>query len=105
MSVSQSDLDSFHQFASQALTERGPVVSLEGLFDEWRARRANAETIASNHGEVDDEGAARVRELADLRGKVQEAKAASRRGESAELDIDQVVREVTKELAAEGIRE
>jgi hypothetical protein len=45
------------------------------------------------------------RELAEAKAKVLEAKAASQRGETAELDIDRLIQEVTDELAAEGIRE
>jgi hypothetical protein len=80
----QLDLNAFHAFIDGRLGQVPDSVSLEDALTEFRAYQ---------------------RELAEARGKVQEAKAASRRGESAELDIDQVVREVTDELAAEGIRE
>jgi hypothetical protein len=43
------------------------------------------------------------RELRDLRTKLKEAEASSARGESEELDVETLVSEVTRELAADGI--
>jgi hypothetical protein len=80
----QLDFDAFHAFLDGRIGQAPGSFSLEDALSEFRAYQ---------------------RELADARAKVVEAKVVSKRGESAELDIDQVVREVTEELAAKGIRE
>ena len=43
------------------------------------------------------------RELHDLRKKLRQAEASSARGESQELDLESLIAEVTRELAAKGI--
>ena len=43
------------------------------------------------------------KELHNLRGKLKEAEASSARGESEELDVETLIVEVNRELAAEGI--
>jgi len=43
------------------------------------------------------------RQLEDLRGKLRQAEASSARGESEDFDIEQLITEMTAELAAEGI--
>lgn len=80
----RTEQDAFNAFIDGRLGRVRSGLSLEGALTEFRAYQ---------------------RELADARAKVQEAKEPSRRGESAELDVDQLVQEVTDELAAEGIRE
>ena len=79
-----TERDAFNAFIDGRLGQDRGVLNLEDALNEFRAYQ---------------------RELADARAKVKEAKASSSRGESAELDIDQLVQEVTDELAAEGIRD
>ena len=43
------------------------------------------------------------RQLEDLRRKLREAESSSARGESADFDVEELIAEVTAELAAEGI--
>jgi hypothetical protein len=43
------------------------------------------------------------KQLNELRVKLREAEASSARGESAELDVEELIAEVTEQLAAEGI--
>lgn len=80
----QVERDAFNAFIDSRFGQSGDELSLEIALTEFRAYQ---------------------RELAEARAKVQEAKAASRRGESAELNVEQLVQQVTDELAAEGIRE
>ena len=70
MSVSQSDLDSFHHFASQAITQSGADVSLDHLLNEWRARQEHDETIVSIRRGVADAEAGRVRDLAEVDAQI-----------------------------------
>ena len=70
MSISQSDLDSFHHFASHELSQRGAGLSLEDLLDKWRAEREHAETIASIRRGVKDANAGRMHDLADVDTKI-----------------------------------
>jgi hypothetical protein len=66
MSVNQSQLDSFHQFAVQVLAQRGEDVSLEDLLVEWRAKQDREETIASVRRGVNDADAGRIRDAAEV---------------------------------------
>jgi hypothetical protein len=66
MSVNQSDLDSFHQFAVRALAQQGDDLSLEDLLEQWRAQHDRAETIASVRRGVDDASAGRIRDAAEV---------------------------------------
>lgn len=43
------------------------------------------------------------RELCDLRQRLRQAEASSARGESEELDVEALIADVTRQLAAEGI--
>ena len=80
----QIERDAFNAFIDSRLGQTSGELGLEDALGEFRAYQ---------------------RELADARAKVQQAKIASSQGESAELDIDQLVHEVTDDLNAEGIRE
>jgi hypothetical protein len=66
MSVNQSDLDSFHQFAVRALAQQGEDLSLEDLLEQWRAQQDRAETIASVRRGVGDASAGRIRDAAEV---------------------------------------
>jgi len=79
-----TERDAFNAFIDSRLGQASNSLRLEDALTEFRAYQ---------------------KELAGARAKVQEAKASSQRGESEELDIDQLVQEVTNELAAEGIRD
>jgi hypothetical protein len=80
----QSDRNEFNAFVDNLLASVRKDVSLEDALNEFRAYQ---------------------RELFDARSKISAAKASSKRGESGELDIEQVILEVTNELAEEGIRD
>ena len=66
MQITQSDLDSFHSFASRELTNGGRAHSLEDLLQEWRCKQEEVETIASIRRGIDDAEAGRVQSLADV---------------------------------------
>ena len=71
MIINQSDLDSFHQFASRAIAQGGQGLSFEDLVAQWyeqqgHAQRERAETIASVQRGVDDAEAGRLREAAEV---------------------------------------
>lgn len=79
-----TERDEFNAFLDARIGQVTRVSSLEDALREFREYQ---------------------RELAAAREKVREARAARDRGEVAELDIDQLIGEVTEELAAEGIRD
>lgn len=79
-----SDRVQFNAFIDNLLASVRKDVTLESALNEFRAFQL---------------------ELADARSKVSAAKVSSRQGESTELDIEQIIAEVTEELAAEGIRD
>ena len=76
--------DAFNAFLDGRLAQAQAPGSLEDALREFRAYQG---------------------ELAAARQKVQEARAARDRGETGELDIDELIQQVTEELAAEGIRD
>ena len=80
----QSERDAFNAFLDSRMGKIRSGFSLEDAIVEFRAYQ---------------------QELADAQAKVQEAKASTARGESQELDIDELVQEVTEELIADGILE
>ncbi len=80
----QSERDAFKAFLDSRMSKIRSGFSLEDAVVEFRAYQ---------------------QELADVQAKVQEAKTSSARGESQELDIDQLVHEITEELIADGIHE
>jgi hypothetical protein len=79
-----SDRNEFNAFIDNLLASVRKNVSLEDALNEFRAYQ---------------------QELLDARSKIAAAKASSKRGESTELDIEQVILEVSNELAEEGIRD
>lgn len=80
----QIERDAFNAFMDSRLGQTSGELGLEDALCEFRAYQ---------------------RELADARAKVLQAKTSSRRGKSAELDVEQLVQEVTADLNASGIRE
>jgi hypothetical protein len=80
----RAECDAFNAFVDHRFGRAADAASLEDALAEFRAYQ---------------------RELTAARAKVQEAKDSSRRGESTELDIEQLIQEVTDDLAAEGIRD
>lgn len=80
----QTERDAFNTFIDSRMAKVRSSLSLEDALSEFRAYQ---------------------QELANAQAKVQEAKVCREQGESAELDIEQVVQEVIEELAADGIRE
>jgi predicted transcriptional regulator len=63
MSISQSDIDSFHAFAMQQLPTCGPGQQLEDLARKWQLQREQEETLASIRRGVADAEAGRVQSL------------------------------------------
>lgn len=80
----QNDRDAFNAFLEMRLNKVNTGLSLENALAEFRAYQ---------------------QELRDVQAKVQEAKFSSERGESQELDIAELIYEVTEQLAAKGTRE
>jgi hypothetical protein len=66
MTVSQSDLDSFHHFASLELTSHDTAQTWEDLLDRWRSQKEHAETIKSISRGAQDADAGRLRDLATV---------------------------------------
>jgi hypothetical protein len=66
MTINQSDLDSFHVFASEALSRTGRELNLEDLVQQWCAQHEREETIASIQRGVDDAEAGRIRDLGEV---------------------------------------
>jgi hypothetical protein len=66
MSISQSELDSFHQFALEALGRSGHEVSLEDLVRQWHAQQEHEATLASVSRGVQDADAGRTRDVVDV---------------------------------------
>ena len=56
MTMSQSELDSFHNFATNILAHGNRDISLEDLVSQWHSQREHAETLAS----IRDETAAAI---------------------------------------------
>jgi hypothetical protein len=63
MSLSQSDIDRFHQFASQELTQLGPDQDLEEIVKRWQTQREQAEALASIRRGVEDAEAGRFQDI------------------------------------------
>jgi hypothetical protein len=70
MMVTQSDLDSFHDFATNFLARADRDLSLEELITKWRAEREYAETVDSICRGVADAHAGRVRDLSEVDQKI-----------------------------------
>jgi hypothetical protein len=66
MSITQHDIDSFHQFASQQLPLCGTGADLEELLKRWQQRREEEETVASIQRGIADVEAGRVATLAEV---------------------------------------
>jgi hypothetical protein len=79
-----SDRDAFNAFLEKRLSKISSGLSLEDVLVEFRAYQ---------------------QELAAVQAKIQEAKDSSRRGESQELNVEELFHEITEEMAAEGIHE
>ncbi|HEX4000445.1 MAG TPA: hypothetical protein VHX65_17975 [Pirellulales bacterium] len=73
MIVSQSDIDSFHQFATRAISERGLGLSLEELLEQRHAEQEREETIESVRRGVEDADAGRVRSIAEVDKAIRDA--------------------------------
>ena len=82
MSVTQRELDRFHQFVSQHLQNGATNLSLEEILGQFRAYQ-------------DD--------VARLHRELQQSIEEGRRGEARPLDVDELMAEVREELAEEGI--
>jgi hypothetical protein len=66
MSVNQNDLDDFHQFASQELTQPRHALNLEDLVKRWNEQREQTETIESIRRGVVDAESGRIRDIEDV---------------------------------------
>jgi hypothetical protein len=77
-----TEAELFYHYVGQQMSSHGPDTSLKGLLNGYVEYR---------------------RQVGNLRQKLRAAEASSARGESTELDIEQLIAEVTHELAAEGI--
>jgi predicted transcriptional regulator len=70
MTINQSDLDSFHQFATHLLGQAGQDLSLERMIAMWQAEREQKETIESIRRGLADAAAGRVQDLTDVDAKI-----------------------------------
>jgi hypothetical protein len=70
MSISQSELDSFHSFASYELATTGAAESWPDLLAKWQAQREHNETVSSIRRGVQDAEAGRVRDLTEIDNQI-----------------------------------
>jgi hypothetical protein len=70
MTVNQSDLDSFHDFATNFLSHTESSFSLEELILKWRAEREVTETVESIRRGSADAQAGRLHDLAEVDEKI-----------------------------------
>jgi hypothetical protein len=70
MIVNQSDIDSFHNFATHLLAMTGGDLSFDELLSQWRAEREQAETVESVRRGIADAEAGRLHDLADVDAKI-----------------------------------
>jgi hypothetical protein len=70
MIVNQSDLDSFHDFATRLLATTVGDLSLDDLLSQWQAKREQAETVESVRRGVADADAGRLHDLTDVDAKI-----------------------------------
>ena len=70
MTMSQSELDSFHNFATNILAHGNRDISLEDLVSQWHSQREHAETLASIRRGLDDAGAGRVHDIDDVDAQI-----------------------------------
>jgi hypothetical protein len=68
--ITQSDLDSFHQFATNALSAGACDLSLQALLDQWHKRHDAEDTIASIKRGVADAEAGRAKRLVEVDAKI-----------------------------------
>ena len=80
MIVNQSDLDSFHDFATHLLAKTGTDLSMDELLSQWFAEREQVETIESIRRGVVDADAGRVHTLAEVDLKIRRELGFSVRG-------------------------
>jgi hypothetical protein len=66
MSVNQDDLDSFHDFATNLLSDSGSTLSLEEMIKKWRDERELSATIASVRRGIADVEEGRLRDFAGV---------------------------------------
>src|SRR3954452_14394377 len=66
MIVNQSDLDSFHDFATHLLAKANVDLSLDEIVIRWCAEREQSATVESIPRGVADADAGRVHDLADI---------------------------------------
>ncbi len=70
MTVNQTDLDSFHRFATQLLAHQREDISLEQIVEQWHAQREREETLSSIRRGIADADAGRVRELNEVDAEI-----------------------------------
>src|SRR5437762_2192498 len=63
MTVNQSELDSFHHFATHELAHAGRDLELEELIRHWHEQRERSETVQSIRRGVADADAGRLHDL------------------------------------------
>jgi predicted transcriptional regulator len=70
MTITQTELDSFHLFATHILARTKRKLSLEQLMFEWQAKREQAETVESVRRGIADAEAGRLCDLAEVDAKI-----------------------------------
>ncbi len=70
MPINQSDLDSFHHFASHEISLGQAATSWDDLLLKWQSQKEHAATVASIRKGVEDADAQRMHDLADVDARI-----------------------------------
>lgn len=81
MSITQTDLDSFHDFATQFLAQSKRELSFEQLVNVWQTERDQSATIEAIRRGVDDAAAGRMSDLAEVDARIRESLNFPQRGQ------------------------
>jgi hypothetical protein len=80
MTITQTELVSFHEFATDLLARAKRELSLEQIVQQWQSERDQAETIESIRRGVADATAGRMKDLAEINAKIRDELGFSKRG-------------------------
>ena len=81
MSITQTELNNFHEFATHLLAGAERELSLEQIVDQWQSERERAETIDSIRRGIADATAGRTRDLAKVDSKIRNELGFPKRGQ------------------------
>jgi len=72
MSTTQEEIDRFHHFASEKLSNGRVDLSMDELYRQWRTEQDNAAAIASIERGLEDANAGRTGSLEDVDADVRD---------------------------------